>query len=58
MLLPRPFVSHQSSECLISGYHKQQVSTSVQKAIVSTLAFAAELRSDIKMKCTVASPNR
>nr|XP_027186101.1 uncharacterized protein LOC101495956 isoform X2 [Cicer arietinum] len=43
MLLARPVVSHQSSEC--------------QRALLSTLAFATEHESDIKMKCpTGASP--
>ncbi|CAJ1949890.1 unnamed protein product [Sphenostylis stenocarpa] len=44
-----PFVSNQSSEHLKSGYHKH-VSNSGQKALLSTLAFAAEHESDIKMK--------
>ncbi|CAI8596636.1 unnamed protein product [Vicia faba] len=55
-LLARPFVSHQSSGSLVSGYHKQ-ASNLGQRALLSTLAFAAEHESDIKMKCpTVDSP--
>ncbi|CAK8565641.1 unnamed protein product [Lathyrus sativus] len=55
-LLSRPFVSHQSSGSLVSGYHKQ-ASNLGQRALLSTLAFAAEHESDIKMKCpTVDSP--
>ncbi|KAK7382117.1 hypothetical protein VNO80_00828 [Phaseolus coccineus] len=46
---PSPFVSIQSSEHLKSGYHKH-ASNSGQKAFLSTLAFAAEHESDIKMK--------
>ncbi|TKY46935.1 Zinc finger CCCH domain-containing protein 65 [Spatholobus suberectus] len=45
----RPFVSKQSSERLISGCHKL-ASNSGQRALLSTLAFAAEHESDIKMK--------
>ncbi|RDX65951.1 Zinc finger CCCH domain-containing protein 65, partial [Mucuna pruriens] len=45
-----PFVSNQSSEREISGYHKQ-ASSSSQRALLSTLAFAAEHQFDIKMKC-------
>lgn len=45
----RPFVSNQSSEGLLSGYHKH-VSNSAQRALLSTLAFASEHESDIKMK--------
>lgn len=47
MLRVRPFVSHQSSQCLV--YHKQ-ASNLGQRALLSTLAFAAEHESDIKMK--------
>ncbi|KAI5407774.1 zinc finger CCCH domain-containing protein 65 isoform X3 [Lathyrus oleraceus] len=55
-LLARPFVSHQSSGSLVSEYHKQ-ASNLGQRALLSTLAFAAEHESDIKMKCpTVDSP--
>ncbi|QCE02788.1 cleavage and polyadenylation specificity factor subunit 4 [Vigna unguiculata] len=46
---PSPFVSVQSSEHLKSDYHKH-ASNSSQKALLSTLAFAAEHESDIKMK--------
>ncbi|XP_047157375.1 zinc finger CCCH domain-containing protein 65 isoform X1 [Vigna umbellata] len=47
---PSPFDSIQSSEHLKSDYHKH-ASNSSQKALLSTLAFAAEHESDIKMKC-------
>jgi len=47
---PSPFASIQSSEHIKSGYHKH-ASNSGQKALLSTLAFAAEHESDIKMKC-------
>lgn len=49
-LLARPFISHQSSGSLVSGYRKQASNLS-QRALLSTLAFAAEHESDIKMKC-------
>ncbi|XP_061363920.1 uncharacterized protein LOC133307426 [Gastrolobium bilobum] len=56
MLLVSPFVSRQYSERLVSGYHKQ-ASNSGQRAFLSTLEFAAEHESDIKMKCCAgASP--
>ncbi|XP_027341158.1 uncharacterized protein LOC113854397 isoform X2 [Abrus precatorius] len=45
----RPFVSNQYSERIISGFHKH-ASNSGQRALLSTLAFAAEHESDIKMK--------
>ncbi|XP_057430176.1 zinc finger CCCH domain-containing protein 65-like isoform X2 [Lotus japonicus] len=45
-------VSNNSSECLVSGYHKL-ASRSSKKALSSTLAFAAEHESDIKMKLIV-----
>ncbi|XP_058788138.1 zinc finger CCCH domain-containing protein 65 isoform X1 [Vicia villosa] len=55
-LLARPFVSHQSSGSLVSGYQKHASNLS-QRAVLSTLAFAAEHESGIKMKCpTVDSP--
>ncbi|KAL2322701.1 hypothetical protein Fmac_027080 [Flemingia macrophylla] len=47
--LLRPFVSNQSSEVLLSGYHKHASNTG-QRALLSTLAFAKEHESDIKMK--------
>lgn len=54
--LLRPFASNQSSPGPISGYHKH-ASNSSQRALLSTLAFAAEHESDIKMKCpTGGSP--
>ncbi|KEH33883.1 hypothetical protein MTR_3g053340 [Medicago truncatula] len=49
-LLASPFVSLQSSEGLVSGCHKQ-ASNLGQRALISTLAFAAEHESNIKMKC-------
>ncbi|XP_024640331.1 uncharacterized protein [Medicago truncatula] len=55
-LLASPFVSLQSSEGLVSGCPKQ-ASNIGQRALISTLAFAAEHESNIKMKCpTGASP--
>jgi len=49
-LLASPFVSHLSSEGLVSGCHKQ-ASNLGQRALISTLAFAAEHESNIKLKC-------
>lgn len=49
-LLASPFVSLQSSEGLVSGCRKQ-ASNLGQRALISTLAFAAEHESNIKMKC-------
>ncbi|XP_045827136.1 uncharacterized protein LOC123918975 isoform X2 [Trifolium pratense] len=55
-LLARPFASQQSSDGVLSGYHKQ-ASNLGQRALLSTLAFAAEHESGIKMKCpTGVSP--
>ncbi|GAU22753.1 hypothetical protein TSUD_129650 [Trifolium subterraneum] len=55
-LLARPFASQQASDGVVSGYHKQ-ASNLGQRALLSTLAFAAEHESGIKMKCpTGVSP--
>ncbi|MCH87172.1 zinc finger CCCH domain-containing protein, partial [Trifolium medium] len=45
-LLARPFASQQSSDGVVSGYHKQ-ASNLGQRALLSTLAFAAEHESGI-----------
>ncbi|KAK7307140.1 hypothetical protein VNO77_39947 [Canavalia gladiata] len=49
MLLGHPFLSDLSSKRIISGYDKHASNTG-QRALLSTLAFAAEHESDIKMK--------
>ncbi|KAK4257796.1 hypothetical protein QN277_007334 [Acacia crassicarpa] len=49
-----PFVSGQSSERLASGHHKH-VFNSAQRALLSTLSFAAEHESNIKLKFPVGA---
>lgn len=46
-----PFVAGQSSKHLASGHQKYLINSG-QRALLSTLSFAAEHESDIKMKCS------
>ncbi|KAF7806737.1 putative transcription factor C3H family [Senna tora] len=54
LLSVSPFVSGQSSERLASG-HQKLVFNSSQRALLSTLSFAAQHESDIKMKCSAGA---
>lgn len=54
MLPTSPLLSGQSSERLASGHHKH-VLNSAQRALLSTLSFAAEHESNIKLKFPVGA---